>query len=181
MLPFGICNALTTFQRVVLAIFTDLECVEIYMDDFSMFGDSFQEALKNLEKLLLCYQEDHLTFSDKKFRVMCKAGVVLGHLISNKGIQEDPAKIKVILSLPIPKIQREVRDFRGNVGYYRRFIENFSRIDTPLSNFWLKIVIFLFHNLPIVFWDIEGKISSGTSFERTKLVPTIPHFLWCLT
>jgi len=54
---------------------------------------------------------------------MCKVGLVLGHLISDKGIQVDPAKIEIILSLPIPKNQREVRGFLGHVGYYRGFIE----------------------------------------------------------
>ena len=63
---------------------------------------------------------------------MCKVGVVLGHLISNKGIQVDLAKIEIILSLPVPKTQREVGGFLGHVGYYRRFIENFSRISTPI-------------------------------------------------
>ena len=86
MLPFGLCNAPTTFQREVLAIFVDLEFVEIYMDDFSVFGDSFQEALENLEKVLLRCQEAHLALSNKKCRLMCKAGVILGHLISSKGI-----------------------------------------------------------------------------------------------
>ena len=63
MLPFGLCNAPTTFQRAVLAIFADLECVEIYMDDFSVFGDSFQEAINNIEKFLLHCQEAHISFS----------------------------------------------------------------------------------------------------------------------
>ena len=63
---------------------------------------------------------------------MCKAGVFLIHLISDKGIQVDPANIEIISSLPSPKTQREVRDFLGHAGYYRRFIENFSRIATPL-------------------------------------------------
>ena len=83
VLPFDLCNAATTFQRVV---FADLEFVEIYMDDFSVFGDSFQEALKNIEKEILLCQEAHLALSDKKCRLMCKAGVVLGHFISDKGI-----------------------------------------------------------------------------------------------
>lgn len=86
MLPFGLCNAPATFQRAVLAIFADLEFVEIYMDDFFVFGDSFQEALKNLEKVLLCCQVAYLTLSDKKCILMCKVGVVVGHLISGKGI-----------------------------------------------------------------------------------------------
>lgn len=57
VLPFGLCSALTTFQRLVLAIFIDLECVEIYMDDFSVFGDSFHEALNILEKVIFRCQE----------------------------------------------------------------------------------------------------------------------------
>jgi len=60
--------------------------VEIYVDDFSVFGDLFQEALKNLEKLFFRCQEVHITLSDKKCRLMCKVGVVLGYLISDKGI-----------------------------------------------------------------------------------------------
>jgi len=63
---------------------------------------------------------------------MLKVGMVLGHLISDKGIQVDAAKIEIILSLPIPKTQMEVRGFLGHAGYCRRFIENFSRRNTPL-------------------------------------------------
>ena len=90
------------------------------------------QALKNMEKVLLRCQEAHLALSDKKCRLMCKVGVVLGHLISNKGIQVDLAKIEIILHLPAPKTQREVRGFLGHVGYYRRFIEKFSKIAAPL-------------------------------------------------
>ena len=63
VLPFSLCNALATFQSAVLAIFADLEFVEIYMDDFFVFGDSFQEALKNLEKVLLHCQEAHISLT----------------------------------------------------------------------------------------------------------------------
>ena len=108
------------------------------MDDFYVFGNSFQEALKNLEKMLLRCQEAHLTLSDKKCRLMCKARVVLGHIISNKGIQVELAKIEVISSLPIPKTQMEVRGFLGHVGYYMRFIDNFSRIATLLFGLLAK-------------------------------------------
>ena len=58
--------------------------------------------------------------------------MVLGHFISDKGIQVDQAKIEIILNLPAPKTQREVRGFLGNAGYYRRFIEIFSKIVAPL-------------------------------------------------
>ena len=102
------------------------------MDDFSVFGNSFDGALKNLEKVILHCQEAHLCLSDKKCRLMCKEGIFLGNLISEKGIQVDLAKIEVILRLHAPKTQRELTRFLVHVGYYKRFIENFSRVATPL-------------------------------------------------
>ena len=108
------------------------------MDGFSVFGDSFEEALRNMEKLLLRCQEAHLTLSDKKCRLMCKVGVVLGHLISGKGISVDPAKIEIILHLPAPKTQREVRGFLGHAGYYRRFIDKFSKVAATLFRLLAK-------------------------------------------
>ena len=102
------------------------------MDDFSVFGDSLQDALKNIEKVILRCQEAHLSLSDKKCRLLCKVGVVLGHVISDKGIQVDPTNAEIILHLPAPKTQREVRGFLGHAGYYRRFIEEFSKTTTPL-------------------------------------------------
>ena len=59
-------------------------------------------------------------------------GIVLGHLVSSQGIKVDPAKIEVITHLPPPKTQREVRNFLGHAGYYRRFIENFTKVAAPM-------------------------------------------------
>ena len=68
VLPFGLCNAPTTFQRAVLGIFSGLtnDCVEIYMDDFTVYGNTFHEALENLEKVLLRFQEANLALSHEK-------------------------------------------------------------------------------------------------------------------
>lgn len=130
--PFGYLMPQPPFKGMFWPFFVDLECVEIYTDDLSVFGNSFQESLKSIEKVLIHCQEAHLAFSDKKCRLMCKARVFLGHLVSNKGIQVDQTKIEVILHLIAPKTQREVRRFLGHACYYRRFIENFSRIVTPI-------------------------------------------------
>jgi len=138
VLPFGLFNSLATFQRPSLAIFANLEFVEIYMDDFSVFGDSFQEALENLEKVLLHCHEAHLALSENKCRLMCKVGIVLGHLISTKDIQVDPAKIEIIMHFPAPKTQREVRGFLGHDVYCRRFIEIFCKIVAPLFQLLAK-------------------------------------------
>jgi hypothetical protein len=68
VLPFGLCNALATFQRVVLGVFADLihDCVEVYMDDFTVYGNTFEEALSNLEKVLIRCQESNLSLSHEK-------------------------------------------------------------------------------------------------------------------
>jgi hypothetical protein len=140
VLPFGLCNAPTTFQREVLAIFSDLihDCVEVYMDDFSVYGDTFLEALENLEKVLIRCQETNLALSDAKCHMLQTTGIVLGHFISSVRIQVDPTKIEVISKLPVPKSPKDVRIFLGHVGYYRRFIEHFTRIATPLFKLLTK-------------------------------------------
>jgi hypothetical protein len=125
VLPFGLCNAPTTFQRAVLAIFSDLlhDCMEVYMDDFTMFGNSFEEALTNLKKFLKRCRESNLTLSNKKCFMIMIEGIVLGHHVSAIGIQVDPAKIEVIVSMPPPTSQKGVQSFLGHAGYYRCFIE----------------------------------------------------------
>jgi hypothetical protein len=82
VLPFGLCNALATFQREVLAIFVDLidDCVEVYMDDFSVYGDTFVEALDNLERVLNRCRETSLSLSNEKCFMMYIEGIVLGIL-----------------------------------------------------------------------------------------------------
>jgi hypothetical protein len=66
--PFGLCNSPATFQRVVLGVFADLihDCVEVYMDDFTVYGNTFEEALSNLEKVLIRCQESNLSLSHEK-------------------------------------------------------------------------------------------------------------------
>eukprot|EP00253_Pinus_taeda_P007704 PITA_07704 len=136
VLPFGLCNAPTTFQRAVLGIFSDLihDCVEVYMDDFTVYGDSFEEALENLEKVLIRCKETNLSLSHEKCFMMFTEGIILGHHISGDGIKVDRSKVEVISKLPIPKFQKDVRSFLGFTGYYRRFIENFTKIASHSSN-----------------------------------------------
>jgi hypothetical protein len=149
VLPFGLCNAPATFQCVVLGIFSDLihDCVEVYMDDFTVYGNTFKEALENLEKVLIRCQETNLALSNEKCFMLQTEGIVLGHCVSSAGIKVDPTKIEVISNLPVPKTQKYVRSFLGHVGYYRRFIENFTKLHLHYSNFLLKIMNFsgIFH------------------------------------
>ena len=77
--------------------------MEVFMDDFSVYGETFQEALDNLAKVLKSCQEADLALSHEKCRMMFTKGVVLGHIISQVGIEVDPVKISVISNLSPPK------------------------------------------------------------------------------
>ena len=112
------------------------------MDDFTAYGNTFQEALDNLEKFLIRCQETNLDLSHEKCKMLLIESIVLGHHISSQGIKVDPAKIEVIVGLPSPKTQKGVRSFLGHRGYYRRFIKKFTKIDAPMFKLLIKDVEF---------------------------------------
>nr|GEX27443.1 DNA-directed DNA polymerase [Tanacetum cinerariifolium] len=131
-MPFGLCNAPGTFQRCMMAIFHDMieQTMEVFMDDFSVFGNSFSTCLTNLEKMLKRCEDTKLALNWEKSHFMVKEGIVLGHKISKKGIEVDKAKIKVISKLPHPTTVKGIRSFLGHAGFYRRFIKDFSKISS---------------------------------------------------
>ncbi|GKC97774.1 reverse transcriptase domain-containing protein [Tanacetum coccineum] len=100
-MPFGLCNAPGTFQSCMMAIFHDMieKTMEVFMDDFSVFGNSFSTCLTNLEKMLKRCEDTNLALNWEKSHFMVKEGIVLGHKISKKGIEVDKAKIDVMLNL----------------------------------------------------------------------------------
>ncbi|XP_060969853.1 uncharacterized protein LOC133037061 [Cannabis sativa] len=145
-MPFGLCNAPATFQRCMMAIFSDLieSCIEIFMDDFSVFGSSFNHCLENLEKVLIRCEKSNLVLNWEKCHFMVTEGIVLGHKISKAGIEVDKAKVSIIENLPPPISVKGVRSFLGHAGFYQRFIKDFSKISKPLSNLLVNGVPFEF-------------------------------------
>nr|GEZ51256.1 DNA-directed DNA polymerase [Tanacetum cinerariifolium] len=103
-MPFGLCNAPGTFQRCVLAIFYDMveKTMEVFMDDFSVFGNSFKNCLSRLDKMLQMCEDTKLCLNWEKSHFMVKEGIILGHKISKNEIEVDKAKIDVITKLPHP-------------------------------------------------------------------------------
>ncbi|KAL4281633.1 hypothetical protein GQ457_03G016360 [Hibiscus cannabinus] len=106
-MPFGLCNAPTTFQRCMLAICSNMveDYLEVFMDDFSVSGDNFETCLGNLAKVL-----------------------------NSQGIEVDKANVEVIEKLPPPTTVKGIRSFLGHAGFYRRFIKDFSKISKPLCS-----------------------------------------------
>ncbi|KAI3682101.1 hypothetical protein L2E82_50133 [Cichorium intybus] len=145
-MPFGLCNAPATFQRCMMAIFFDMigEALEIFMDDFSIFGPTFETCLDQLEKVLKRCVETNLVLSWEKSHFMVREGIVLGHVVSERGFEVDRAKVKVIYTLPPPTSVKGVRSFLGHAGFYRRFIKYFSAISKPLCGLLLKDAPFIF-------------------------------------
>ena len=133
-MPFGLCNAPATFRRCTVSIFSDYveKIIEVFMDDFSVFGDSFDKCLDNLTLILKRCVETNLVLNWEKCHFMVKQGIVLGHIVSEKGIEVDKSKIDLVRHLPSLTSVREVRSFLGHARFYRRFIKNFSKISNPL-------------------------------------------------
>ncbi|GKC22088.1 reverse transcriptase domain-containing protein [Tanacetum coccineum] len=115
-MPFGLCNAPGTFQRCMVAIFHDIieKMMEVFMDDFSVFGNSFENCLSRVDKML------------------------------QRWIEVDKAKIDVIAKLPYPTTVKGVRSFLGHADFYRRFIKDFSKISRPMTHLLEKNTLFIF-------------------------------------
>ncbi|KAK1627763.1 hypothetical protein QYE76_002078 [Lolium multiflorum] len=145
-MPFGLCNAPATFQRCMSAIFHGFceSIVEVFMDDFSVYGNYFDNCLRNLDKVLQRCEETNLVLNWEKCHFMVNEGIVLGHKISERGIEVDRAKVEAIEKMPYPRDVKGIRSVLGHAGFYRRFIKDFSKISKPLTNLLQKDVPFVF-------------------------------------
>nr|GEZ39325.1 reverse transcriptase domain-containing protein [Tanacetum cinerariifolium] len=134
-MPFGLCNAPGTFQRCMMAIFYDMieKTMEVFMDDFL-----------------------------EKSHFMVKEGIVLGHKISKNGIEVDKAKVDVTAKLPHPTTVKGIRSFLGHAGFYRRFIQDFSKISRLMTRLLEKDTPFFFSKECIeAFQSLKKKLTEA--------------------
>jgi hypothetical protein len=132
-MSFGLCNAPTSFQHCMMSIFSDMieQIMEVFMDYFSVCGKTFPECLKKLDRVLKRCSEKDLVLNWEKCHFMVREGIVLGHMVSERGIEVDRAKIEVIEQLPPPTNVKGIRSFLGHAGFYRRFINFFWKSPVP--------------------------------------------------
>nr|GEV23477.1 reverse transcriptase domain-containing protein [Tanacetum cinerariifolium] len=130
----------------MMAIFHDMveKTMEVFMDDFLVFGNSFQTCLSHLEKMLKWCKDTNLCLNLEKSHFMVKEGIVLGHKISKIEIEVYKAKVNVIATLPHPTTVKDIRSFLGHAGIYRRFIQHFSKIARPMTRLLEKDTPFFF-------------------------------------
>ncbi|GJY05056.1 reverse transcriptase domain-containing protein [Tanacetum coccineum] len=135
-MPFGLCNAPGTFQRCMMAIFHDMieKTMEVFMDDFSVFGNSFSSCLANLDKMLKRCEDTKLALNWEKSHFM----------------------------LPHPTTVKGIRSFLGHAGFYRRFIKDFSKISRPMTHLLEKNTPFIFsEDCILAFQTLKKKLTEA--------------------
>ena len=133
-MPFGLCNAPGTFQRLMERIFGDqsLQSVLLYLDDVVVFSATFEQHLQRLEMVLARVRQHHLKLKLAKCHFFAQEVRYLGHVISAAGVATDPEKTRAVAEWPRPCTGRELRSFLGFASYYRRFVPHFARHAAPL-------------------------------------------------
>ncbi|GJY78763.1 reverse transcriptase domain-containing protein [Tanacetum coccineum] len=159
VMPFGLCNAPGTFQRCMVEIFHDMieKTMEVFMDDFLVFGDSFYSCLSYLDMMLKRCEDINLVLNWEKCHLKVKEGIVLGHKISKSRIEVDKAKVDVIAKLPPPTTINGIRSFLDHSGFYRRFIQDFSKIARPMTHLLEKETPFIFSEECMEYFEFHKK------------------------
>ena len=129
-----------------MAIFSDIveKSIEVFMDDFSVTGSTFDNCLHNLNLVLKRCMETNLVLNWEKFNFMVREGIVLRHHISRRGIEVDRARIEIIEKRTPPTSVKGVHSFHCYTSFYRWFIQDFTKVSKPLSNLLMQGVPFEF-------------------------------------
>ncbi|XP_076848812.1 uncharacterized protein LOC143496528 [Brachyhypopomus gauderio] len=133
-MPFGLCNAPSTFQRLMERMFGDQNCQSLllYLDDIIVFSSDLDQHLSRLELVLNRLGQAGLKAKLEKCCFFRRQVRYLGHLVSDKGVSTDPEKVSAVANWPRPTSVSELRSFLGFASYYRRFIQGFSKMAAPL-------------------------------------------------
>jgi transposase InsO family protein len=144
-LPMGISVGCQVLSRVVDSLFGDLKHKFVYnfMDDLVVYSTSMEEHLQHLKEVFTRLEKAGFTLNPEKLRLAQEEIPFLGHLVSSHGIRILPERVEVIRAFPPPKNLKAVRRFLGMVGFYGRFIKNFSQIAEPLHLLKRKDVKFV--------------------------------------
>ncbi|UYV77696.1 K02A2.6-like, partial [Cordylochernes scorpioides] len=171
VMPFGLCNAPATFERMIDNVLRGLKwdmCL-CYLDDIVVYGSTFKEHLTRLYKVLRCIQQAGLCLNYKKCHFASRQITILGHVVNEFGTQPDPEKVKAIVHFPKPRNISETRSFLGLSSYYRRFIKSYANKSRPLNSLLKKDEKFI--------WGEEQDGSFRILKQELGSSPVLGHFV----
>jgi transposase InsO family protein len=167
-MPFGLCNAPATFQRLINTLFGDLNDQVIgYLDDLIVFSRDVPSHIKTLNVVLQRLQEAGLKLKLTKCHFLQQEIKFLGHTINREGIHTQSDKIEAVLNFPQPKTAKNIKSFLGLCSYYRNFVQHFSTIAKPLNNLLKK-------NAPFV-WGPDQQRSFETLKNKLVTAPVLSY------
>lgn len=180
VLMFGLSNAPSSFQRMVNNLFGDLsdQGVCAYLDDLIIASRDFEIHVKTLAEVFNRLSQAGLTIKASKTNFCQKECRILGHIVNNLGIKVDPEKTFLMSTYPTPRNVKQLRRFLGMASYYRRFIENFSKIADPLNLLLHKEVEFKWQEAQELAFDklktclSSAPILSAPDYEHPFIIHT---------
>ena len=169
VLSFGLTNAPPQFQRLMSRILHGLEwkiCL-VYIDDVIIFSADFKEHLTRLKLVFDRLREANLKLKPSKCHFACESVNYLGFVVSLEGISPDPKKLEAVKSFPTPRSVKDVRSFLGLCNYYRRFVQGFANIASPLNHLTRKNIQFV--------WTPECETAFAELKERLCSPPILAY------
>jgi transposase InsO family protein len=170
VMPFGLCNAPGTFQHFMNDTFRDLldRFLVIYLDDFLIYSDSLETHRQHVRQVMERMGKVELYLKPSKCQFHVQEVEFLGFIVGKEGVKMDPTKVQSITSWPTPKSAHDIRTFLGLANFYRRFIENFSKTVTPLTNLLKKEQRFN--------WTRDADQAFELLKKRFTTAPILQHF-----
>jgi hypothetical protein len=134
-MPFGLCNAPSTFQSLMNHVFHPFlrHFVLVFFDDILIYSKTWTDHLTNVDEVLRLLSQHQLFLKQSKCAFGASEVEYLGHLVGKDGVRVDPKKIEAMQDWPHPKTLKILRGFLGLTGYYRKFVKNYGKIATPLT------------------------------------------------
>ena len=163
VMPFGLCNAPSSFQATMNRLFQPYlrKYIVIFFDDILIYSQSVREHVLHLETAFRVLMEGKFTLKLSKCSFAQRQIEYLGHIVSGKGVQPVPDKIQAVQQWPPPRTARSLRGFLGLTGFYHRFIKGYAAMVAPLSSLLTKEGFTWSPEASTAFQDLKNAVTNA--------------------